>query len=196
MADRKRQAARDLGHSYRGLTWNWTLNPCCWYQDLQVSFWTVKWMHGIIYHLYILSCALCLSCVHYPHISVSVVFASADSCTNTFCLWDLFPLPFMACYLNHSLTIIHHLCSSCMAHCVATLLLYLMYSMFVAYNTCLYNILAVFIWVFPPCRTHPFGSVWVFPWSVQGQYRPKSVVTCDSRFGPWLFFSCTGFCEL
>ena len=42
-------------------------------------------------------------------------------------------------------------------------------------------VLPVFIWVFPPCRIY---FTWGFPWSVQGQHRPKSVVTCDSRF--WL----------
>ena len=33
----------------------------------------------------------------------------------------------------------------------------------------------------------------VFPWSVQGQHRPKSVVTCDSRFWPLVLFSCIGY---
>ena len=36
-------------------------------------------------------------------------------------------------------------------------------------------------WVFSPCRIFLHG---VFPWSVWGQYRPKSVVTCDSSLAP------------
>ena len=87
----------------------------------------------LVYTTHIFQCHLCLQ-------ELIVV--------QTLCLWDLFPLPFIPCYLNHSLTMIHHLCSSCTAHCVATLLLYFMYSMFVAYNSCLYTILSVFIWVF------------------------------------------------
>ena len=70
MADRKRQAACDLGHSYRGLTWHWTLQPCWWYQDQQVSFWTVKWMHGNIQFVHTVVCIVSVLCT-YPHISVS-----------------------------------------------------------------------------------------------------------------------------
>jgi len=68
---RKRQAACDLDHSYRGLTSHWTLQPRWWYQDQQVSFWTVKWMYGNTAFVHILLCAWCLSCVPYQHISAS-----------------------------------------------------------------------------------------------------------------------------
>ena len=37
MADWKRQAASDLDNSCWGLTWHWTLHPCWWYWDCQMS---------------------------------------------------------------------------------------------------------------------------------------------------------------
>ena len=76
MADRKRQAARDLGHSYRGLTWYWTLYPRWWYQDQQVSFWAVKWMHGNIPFVHTIMCIVSVLCTLPTHFSVICVCKS------------------------------------------------------------------------------------------------------------------------
>ena len=65
------QAACDLGHSYRGLTWHWTLQPRWWYRDHQVSLWTVKWIHGNIQFVHtIIICVVSVLCTLPTHFSV------------------------------------------------------------------------------------------------------------------------------
>lgn len=91
----------------------------------------------------------------------------------------------------HPFTSYHH-------HCCVTLLYMLC---IVAYNTYLYcTAVAGFHLGFSPnvdiisLILHGF-----FPWSVQGQYRPKSVVKSHSRFWLPALFSCrvlVNFCEL
>ena len=64
----------------------------------------------------------------------------------------------------------------------------------VAYLTYTVLQLPVFIWVFPPCRIYTFLQG-VFPWSVWGQHRPKSVVTCDSSLAPGFIQQSSSFCD-
>jgi len=59
-----------------------------------------------IQHLYIYYCVHGVYLVYPTNtFQCHFVFTRASSFTNTCCLWDLFPLPFVACYLNHIQTI-------------------------------------------------------------------------------------------